>query len=78
MPPLTDRKLGAIRYAAQPSVLRKSALIAFVVGILLTAANHLDTLMNQPLTGRLAVKIAFNFFIPFLVSSASATMNRRE
>lgn len=78
MPPLTDRKLGAIRYAAQPFVLRRSALIAFVVGILLTAANHLDTLMSHPFTGRLAVKMAFNFLIPFLVSSASAAVNRRE
>lgn len=67
---------SALQYVLSGSVLRRNALIALVVGTLLTLANQLDVILRAPLDARLFAKICFNFVIPFAVSSLSAHANR--
>jgi hypothetical protein len=67
---------GALQYVFRGSVLRRNALIALVVGTLLTLANQLDVILRAPLHAALFAKICFNFAIPFAVSSVSAHANR--
>jgi Mg/Co/Ni transporter MgtE len=68
--------LGAIRYVFIREVFKRNALLAVLVGCLLTLTNQLDVLLGQPFSLRLGTKIFFNFLIPFVVSSASAVINR--
>ena len=58
-------------------MLKRNGLLAIVVGCLLTLTNQLDVLLTQPFTPLLAMKIFFNFLIPFDVSSAGAAINHR-
>lgn len=53
----------------KPANLRRTALIALVVGCVLSAINQADVLVSGAATGRTAVKIALNFVVPFLVSN---------
>jgi hypothetical protein len=67
---------GALLYVFSGRVLRRNALIALVVGTLLTLANQLDVILRDPLHAGLFAKICFNFVVPFAVSSLSAHANR--
>lgn len=72
------RKIPAtIRYAFRWQVFKRSSLLALVVGCLLTLTNQFDILLSQPFGFGLAMKIFFNFLIPFAVASAAAVMNRK-
>lgn len=74
----TDRKIpSTIRFAFTREVLKRSSLLAVVVGCLLTLTNQLDVLLSQPWTARLSMKVLLNFLIPFVVASAGAVMNRK-
>jgi hypothetical protein len=67
----------AWRYVFSSEVLKRNGLLALVVGCLLTLTNQLDVLLTHPFTPLFAMKIFFNFLIPFVVSSAAAALNRR-
>lgn len=66
-----------LRFVLCWKVLYKNLLIALTVGTILTAANQYDVLARDPMSARLAVKILFNFAVPFVVSSVSAVVNRK-
>ncbi len=68
----------ATRYVLSGDVLKRNLLIALAVGSLLSLTNQLDVILNRGFTGGLVMKIAFNFLIPFCVSSASALLNRNR
>ena len=67
---------SALRYVFSSRVVRRSLLIALVVGCCLTLGNQFDMLLRAPLTPRMMVKVLFNFTVPFVVSSTSAAVNR--
>jgi len=67
----------AIRYVFTRDVLWRNGIVAIAVGCLLTLVNQLDVMLSQPFSAQLAMKVFFNFLIPFVVSSASAAMNRK-
>lgn len=69
--------MGALKFALRGNVLKRNLTVALGVGCLLSLANQLDVIRDQPFTLRIGLKIFFNFLIPFLVSSASAAMNRK-
>jgi len=75
--PRPHDEISAARYIFTIEVMRRNALIAVIVGCVLTAANHWDALMREPPNAKLGAKIFANFLIPFIVSSASAALNRR-
>ena len=66
----------SIRYALRPKVLKRSLTIALVVGCTLSFLNQMDFIFKGHFTARLALKLAANFLVPFLVSSVSAAINR--
>ncbi len=68
----------ALAYLFRGRVLRRNLIITLVVGIVLSVANQFEVLLTQAWTPRLGVKIFFNFLIPFVVSSASAWVNRQN
>jgi len=72
-----DKHDTFLAYAFSQGIFRKNLLIALIVGVVLTLANQFDVLFGQPWTPRLGFKIAFNFVIPFVVSSAAAWLNRK-
>jgi hypothetical protein len=75
--PCPRDEISSLRYIFTIEVMRRNALIAAVVGCVLTASNHWDALVRQPPNAELGAKICANFLIPFIVSSVSAALNRR-
>ena len=66
---------SALRYVFSPRVLRRSLLIALLVGCFLSAVNHFEAL-RAPVSARLLLKVLVNFAVPFVVSTTSAALNR--
>lgn len=78
--PSTSYKLNSspIRFVFSRNVLRRNLLIALIVGCILSLANQYDVIGRTAVNARLVLKIFFNFLIPFIVSSASAAVNRGQ
>ena len=70
------RELVAI--ALKPVHLRRTALVALVVGTWLTAFNHGDELLRGGLDMRLAAKIALDYLTPFIVSNVGLLARQRH
>ncbi len=60
---------GVAAYCRHPPHLRRTLLIALVVGIVLTAINQGDVLLGGSATTLTFVKCALNFVVPFVVSN---------
>ncbi|OFW37634.1 MAG: hypothetical protein A3J28_07475 [Acidobacteria bacterium RIFCSPLOWO2_12_FULL_60_22] len=71
-----DQRVGALAYIFSRRVARKSAILAAIVGSLLSLVNQADVLLREQVNARIAVKILFNFLVPFVVASVSALLNR--
>lgn len=67
---------SAAAYALSPRVVRRSLLLATVVGTVLSAANQGEAIVRGAVTGRMLLKVLFNYAVPFIVSSVSAAANR--
>lgn len=68
----------AVRYCARPAHLRRTAMIAVVVGTVLTHVNEGDLLLSGAATAAMAVKVAANYLTPFLVSNLGLLSGRRS
>ncbi len=56
--------------------IKKAAVtFALIVGVLLSAVNQGDVLMNGDLSARVWIKVLFNFLVPFTVASVSCVVN---
>lgn len=72
------REIGAaLRYCARREHLRRTLLIALVVGAILTAVNQLDVILAGGATTTTWVKSATNFVVPFVVSNLGLLAGRR-
>lgn len=58
--------------ARRPPILRRCLTIALVVGATLTAINLGDVIWRGAVDLRVAVKVAANFIVPFVVSNLGA------
>lgn len=67
--PWRDDVRRALRVCRSPETLRRTARIAFVVGLVLTGINEGDVLVGGHPSAATAVKIGFNFVVPFVVSN---------
>jgi predicted secreted protein len=67
-----------IRFIFSRNVLRRNLLIALIVGCILSLANQYDVIARTTINATLVLKIFFNFLVPFIVSSASAAVNRER
>lgn len=61
-----------------PVHLKRTLLIAFVVGSWLNLINHGDELLNGVVSGPLTVKLALNYVTPFIVSNAGLVAHQRH
>ena len=59
----------AVSYCARPERLRRTASIALVVGLILTAINQLQVILDGHLTVATWLRCGANFLIPFVVSN---------
>ncbi len=59
----------AIEICCARPTLRRTLRIATVVGVLLTAVNEGDSIVQGAVSTATAIKIGFNFLIPFVVSN---------
>jgi Mg/Co/Ni transporter MgtE len=64
--------------AKQPSVVKRALKIAFVVGIVLAAINHGDTLIAGQIGIDELLKIFLTFLVPYCVSTYSSVLAIRE
>jgi hypothetical protein len=60
------------RLAVFPSVIRRSAIYAVVVGAILIAINHGDTILNGSATVSTWVKVFVTPLVPYAVSTLSS------
>ena len=67
----------AVRYCARPHRLRRTARIALVVGLILTAVNQLQVILDGHATLATWLRCAANFVIPFVVSNLGILAGRR-
>lgn len=68
--------LEACRYCGRPEHLRRTLLIALVVGTVLTAINQLDVILRGDSTAATAVKCGLNYLVPFIVSNVGLLTGR--
>jgi len=61
-----------------PVHLKRTLLIAFVVGTWLNLFNHGDELLRGVMNAQLAGKLVLNYLTPFIVSNAGLVAHRRS
>jgi hypothetical protein len=73
---MRGRLIEACRYCGRPEHLRRTLLIALVVGTVLTAINQLDVILRGDATTATAVKCGLNYVVPFIVSNLGLLTGR--
>ena len=61
-----------------PAHLRRTGLVALIVGSWLTAVNLGDILLSQPISAGLAGKIFLNYLTPFVVANLGLISRKKE
>ena len=61
-----------------PKVMRRSASLAIIVGIILAFINHGDKILAANLTPVCWIKVRATFFVPYIVSSVTAVLTAFE
>ena len=67
----------SVRIVLRPEHLRRTLLIALVVGIVLTLINQLDVIVNGDATVATWIKAGANFCVPFVVSNLGLLAGKR-
>jgi hypothetical protein len=65
------------RVVLHPPYLRKTSSIAFVVGTVLFAINHLDEVLSGKATVVVWIKSATTYLVPFVVSNLGLLVGSR-
>jgi hypothetical protein len=68
----------ACRYCARREHLRRTVSIALAVGLLLTAINQSDVILDGRATPLTWVRCALNFVVPFVVSNLGLLGGRHD
>ena len=66
------------RVVATPVHLKRTLLIAFLVGSWLNLFNHGDELLHGVVSAPLAIKLALNYLTPFIVSNFGLLAHQRH
>lgn len=72
------RIIDACRYCARREHLRRTATIALVVGLLLTAINQGGVILSGRATAATALRGVLNLLVPFVVSNLGLLGARRS
>ncbi|TAN02481.1 MAG: hypothetical protein EPN36_16665 [Rhodanobacteraceae bacterium] len=70
--------MGYTRVVLHPTHLKRTLLIAFVVGSWLNLFNHADVLLHGVMNAPLAAKLVLNYLTPFVVSNAGLLACQRH
>ncbi|WP_424988779.1 nitrate/nitrite transporter NrtS [Microbulbifer sp. S227A] len=73
-----DDKESFLWLATRPSVVRRAAKIALIVGVVLAMINHGDKILSGTLGAGGVFKILLTFLVPYSVSSYSSVLAIRE
>ena len=68
--------MNALQTLLEPRHLRRTALIALVVGSWLSAFNHGEALLAGPWTAALGLKLFLNYLTPFVVANLGLLSGR--
>lgn len=68
----------AVSYCRQPDHLRRTLSVAVVVGVLLTAVNQLEVILDGHAGAGTWIRCAANFLIPFVVSNLGLLSGRPQ
>jgi hypothetical protein len=68
----------ALRIILQPEHLRRTLMIAVVVGTVLTAINHADVIARGDATSATLAKAVLNYLVPFIVSNLGLLVGTRN
>lgn len=71
-------KRSLLWLARQPSVVKRAAKIAVIVGVILATINHGDAIVSGTLTGVGIAKILLTFCVPYCVSTYSSVVAIRD
>ncbi len=69
---------AALAYCLRREHLRRTFLTALVVGIVLTAINQFDVMLQGDATTTTWIKCGMNFVVPFIVSNFGLLSGRRS
>lgn len=61
-----------LRVARQPAVLKRSAIVCFLVGSILVAVNLGPQLIAGAFSPTLLVQVVLTYLVPFVVSTATS------
>lgn len=67
---------AAIAYCLRPPHLRRTVMVALVVGTILTLVNQSDAIFAGAVSLAFAAKVAANYVIPFVVSNLGLLSGR--
>lgn len=76
--PVRGRVSDAIQICCARTTLRRTIRIAAVVGLVLTGINEGDSLVRGTVSAAIAIKIVFNFLVPFVVSNLGVLAGTRR
>ena len=76
--PVRTRIAVAIEVCCERRTLWRTARIAAVVGLVLTGINEGDSLVNGNVSAGTVIKMALNFFVPFVVSNLGVLAGTRR
>ena len=77
-PPTWESGREAIRVVAYPPHLRKTILIALVVGTILFCINQLDVVLRGDATTSVWVKTGVTYLVPFCVANTGVLVAARR
>jgi hypothetical protein len=72
-----ERFAEALRISREPAHLRRTIMIALVVGTILTAINQLDVILRGDATAFTWLKCGLNYCVPFVVSNLGLLAGKR-
>lgn len=67
-----------VRIVLAPVHLKRTLLIAFVIGSWLNLFNHGDQLLRGSMNAHLAIKLMLNYLTPFVVSNIGLLARQRR
>ncbi len=72
----TEQSFAALAFS--PNVIRRSSLIAMIVGLVLVAINHGDALLRGSADSWRLFRIALTFLTPYVVATVSTVLSMRD
>ncbi|MGH8111340.1 MAG: hypothetical protein ACREPL_05310 [Rhodanobacteraceae bacterium] len=67
-----------VRIVLDPTHLKRTLLIAFVVGSWLNLFNHIDALLHGMPSAQLAAKLALDYLTPFVVANVGLLARKQR